>query len=171
MGIELITILSVMGTVGVGNPLSLNPGFSIGGKSPKSNSILGNLLGLLGTPRGLEGSHNWIEGDSSNTRNDIYVTGDASTMNMTLFRQIYDNVQGDAITMDDIGKRASDRFDDSIATNPYFYYGPYTGTVARNAGFIFAGRLLSNHSVEYPRGGHLSKFPQPVAHVREQAVG
>lgn len=157
MGIELITILSVMGTVGVGNPLSLNPGFSIGGKNRKSNNILGNLLGLLGTPRGLEGSHNWIEGDSSNTRDDLYVTGDASTMNMTLFRQIYDNFPGDALSMDDIGKRASERFDDSISINPYFYYGPYTGMVARNAGYIFTGRLLSNHSVEYPRGGHLTK--------------
>lgn len=48
MGIELITVLSVMGTVGVGNPLSLTPGFSIGGKSRKSSNILGNLLGLLG---------------------------------------------------------------------------------------------------------------------------
>ena len=49
MGIDLATILAVMGTVGVGNPLSLNPGFSIGGESSRSNNILGNLLGLLGT--------------------------------------------------------------------------------------------------------------------------
>jgi len=50
MGIDLITILSAMGTVGVGNPLSLNPGFSIGGVSPKSTNLLGNLVGLLGKP-------------------------------------------------------------------------------------------------------------------------
>jgi hypothetical protein len=67
MGIDLVTVLAVMGTVGVGNPLALNPGFSIGGKSWKSNNLLGNLLGLLGTPRGLDGAHNWIESDSSNT--------------------------------------------------------------------------------------------------------
>jgi hypothetical protein len=48
MGVDLITILAVMGTVGVGNPLSLNPGFSIGGKSPKADNLLGNFLGLLG---------------------------------------------------------------------------------------------------------------------------
>lgn len=170
MGIELITVLSVMGTVGVGNPLALNAGFSIGGKSPKSNNILGNVLGLVGTPRGLDGSHNWIEGDSSNTRDDLYVTGDASTMNMTLFMQIYDNVQGDAITMDDIAKRAADRFEDSISINPYFYYGPYTGMVARNAGYIFTGRLLSNHSAEYPRGGHLSESRGPAAPPCEQTA-
>lgn len=49
MGVDLITVLAVMGTVGVGNPLSLNPGFSIGGKNRKANNVLGNLFGLLGT--------------------------------------------------------------------------------------------------------------------------
>ncbi|KAK6863781.1 oxidase [Apiospora arundinis] len=157
MGIELITVLSVMGTVGVGNPLSLTPGFSIGGESRKSSNILGNLLGLLGTPRGLDGSHNWIEGDASGTRDDLYVTGDASTMNMTLFKMMYDSVEGDVITLDDIAARAAQRFDEAIAINPYFYYGPYTGLVARNAGYIFSGRLLSNHSHENPTGVRLTK--------------
>src|SRR6187549_3639696 len=138
MGIDLITILSAMGTVGVGNPLSLNPGFSIGGVSPKSTNLLGNLVGLLGklrrspntsrprltsvagTPRGLDGSHNWIEGDSSNTRDDLYVTGDAWTMNMTLFLDALNSVEGDIITMDDIAKRAAKRFGESIKSNPFF---------------------------------------------------
>lgn len=48
MGIELATVLSVMGTVGVGNPLSIDPGFSIGGKSSKVSNILDNVVGLLG---------------------------------------------------------------------------------------------------------------------------
>ncbi|KAH0280839.1 Cloroperoxidase, partial [Aureobasidium melanogenum] len=157
MGIELITVLAVMGTVGVGNPLSLNPGFSIGGKSQKSNNILGNLLGLLGTPRGLNGAHNWIESDSSNTRDDLYVTGDASTMNMTLFLEAYNSSDDGVLTMDDIGARAAKRFQESISTNPNFYYGPYTGMIARNAGYAFTGRILSNHTKENPMGGHLTK--------------
>lgn len=49
MGVDLATLLSVMGTVGVGNPLSLTPSFSIGGVSSKVSNILDNLLGLLGT--------------------------------------------------------------------------------------------------------------------------
>ncbi|KAG9664922.1 Cloroperoxidase, partial [Aureobasidium melanogenum] len=157
MGIELITVLAVMGTVGVGNPLSLNPGFSIGGKSQKSNNILGNLLGLLGTPRGLNGAHNWIESDSSNTRDDLYVTGDASTMNMTLFLEAYNSSDDGVLTMDDIGARAAKRFQESISTNPNFYYGPYTGMIARNAGYAFTGRISSNHTKENPMGGHLTK--------------
>jgi hypothetical protein len=52
MGLELSLILGVMGTVWTGNPLSLNPGFSIGGTTlgDGSSNILGNLLGLLGMP-------------------------------------------------------------------------------------------------------------------------
>jgi hypothetical protein len=48
MGTELSLILGVMGTVWTGNPLSLNPGFSIGGSPPgaESGGILGNLIGL-----------------------------------------------------------------------------------------------------------------------------
>lgn len=48
MGIDLATTIAAMGLVGTGNPLSLKPGFSIGGKHPKSQNLLGNLLGLLG---------------------------------------------------------------------------------------------------------------------------
>ncbi|TGO85194.1 hypothetical protein BPOR_0421g00020 [Botrytis porri] len=152
MGIELITVLAIMGTVGVGDPISLDPGFSIGGYTPKVANILDNLDGLLGTPRGLDRAHNWIEADSSNTRDDLYVTGDASTMNMTLFLQIANGSDSEVITMEDIGKRAADRLEVSIATNPYFYYGPYTGMIARNSGYSFSGRLLSNHTTENPEG-------------------
>lgn len=48
MGIDLATILGVMGTVWVGNPLSLNPSFSIGGPSPAVNNLLDNVGGLVG---------------------------------------------------------------------------------------------------------------------------
>ena len=123
------------------------------------------LIRALGTPRGLQGSHNWIESDSSNTRNDLYVTGNAWTMNMTLFLEAYNSAEGDVITMDDIGKRAAQRIQASIGTNPYFYYGPYTGMIARNAGYAFAGRILSNHSKEFP-GGRLSKAILPTSAVR-----
>lgn len=157
MGVDLITVLAVMGTVGVGNPLSLNPGFSIGGKSRKANNVLGNLFGLLGTPQGLDHAHNWIESDSSNTRDDLYVTGDASTMNMTLFLEAYNSSEDYVLTMDDIGARAAKRFEESIAINPNFYYGPYTGMIARNSGYAFTGRILSNHTMEYPFGGRLTK--------------
>jgi hypothetical protein len=155
MGVDLAGALAVLATVFVGNPVSLNPGFSIGGVSSKANNILGDGLGLLGKPRGLDDSHNAIEADSSATRNDLYTTGNAHTMNMALFRKLLESAKDGFITMDDIAQRAAERFHESIATNPTFYYGPYTGTIARNAGYIFLGRFLSNHTAEHPLGGHL----------------
>ncbi|KAL0936074.1 oxidase [Colletotrichum truncatum] len=153
MGLELSTILAVMGTAFVGNPLSLNPGFSIGYTASGSQNILGNVLGLLGSPRGLNGSHNIIEGDSSNTRGDLYMTGDASTMVMEQFQSFYDVSSGEGdYNFDLFAERASIRFDETVATNPNFYYGPFTGMIARNAGFLFACRLFANHSSENPTG-------------------
>ncbi|KAI1291652.1 Chloroperoxidase [Xylaria venustula] len=157
MSIDLVGILAGVATVYVGTPLSLNPGFSIGGISLKTENALGNLFGLLGKPRGLDGTHNTIESDSSATRNDLYNTGNAHTMNMTLFQKMLESCNDEYITMDDLADWAVERFYDSIATNPTFYYGPYTGTIARNAGYAFMGRFLSNHTKEYPQGGHLSK--------------
>lgn len=73
MGLDLGGFLAVYGTVFDGNPLSLTPGYSIGGPAT-SESILGGLgLGLLGTPTGLSGSHNNYEADTSPTRGDLYV--------------------------------------------------------------------------------------------------
>lgn len=58
MGIELALILGTMGTVWTGNPLSLDPGFSIGGTvaGDETDNILGNLAGLLGIFVVLQGS-------------------------------------------------------------------------------------------------------------------
>ncbi|KAI8168790.1 Dothistromin biosynthesis peroxidase dotB [Colletotrichum sp. SAR 10_70] len=153
MGIDIASILAVMGTVFVGNPLSLNPGFSIGYESSGSQNILGNVLGLLGTPRGLNGSHNIIEGDSSLTRGDLYMTGDATTMVMDQFQTFYDMSSGEGdYNLDVFGARAAARFNETIATNPNFYYGPFTGMIARNAGYLFACRMFANHSAENPTG-------------------
>ncbi|KAH6882438.1 Chloroperoxidase [Alternaria rosae] len=153
MGTELALVLGIMGTVWTGNPLSLDPGFSIGGPTAGTNNILGNLLGLLGNPRGLQGSHNWIESDSSLTRDDLYVTGDAWTMNMTLFRDFHDRAdENGVLSMDLLADQAARRWEYSVAHNPNFYYGPVTGMVSRNAGYFFLGRLLSNHTAEHPEG-------------------
>ena len=49
MGVDLATILAIMGTVWTGDPLSLDPRFSIGGRDTGVNNLLNNLGGLLGT--------------------------------------------------------------------------------------------------------------------------
>lgn len=70
MGLDLGTFLAVYGTAFDGDPLSADPGYSIGGPAT-SEEILG--LGLLGTSSGLSGSHNNYEADTSPTRGDLYV--------------------------------------------------------------------------------------------------
>ncbi|CAG8100898.1 unnamed protein product [Penicillium salamii] len=152
MGVDLATILAIMGTVWTGDPLSLDPRFSIGGRDTGVNNLLNNLGGLLGEPQGLIGSHNFIESDSSNTRDDLYVTGNSHTLNMDKFMAWYNMSTDGTFDMDLMAKRAKIRFDESIQTNPDFYYGPVTGLIARNAGYLFSGRLFRNHSIENPEG-------------------
>lgn len=153
MGLELATILATLGTVFVGDPISLNPGFSIGAVDPGVENLLDNGLTLLGTPRGLVGSHNIIESDSSMTRPDLYVTGDASTMDIAQFKTIYDMLPDEpAPAFDIMARRAYTRFNESVNTNPNFYYGPFTGMVARNAGYFFSARFFANYSSTTPEG-------------------
>jgi len=105
----------------------------------------------------LSAAHNLIEADASNTRDDLYVTGDASTMNMTRFIDLYESIGDGSLTFDQVGARIAQRFNESVASNPYFYSGPYTGMIGRNAGYAFAIRLLSNHSAEHA-SGQMSKW-------------
>lgn len=153
MGLELGLLLAIMGVVWSGNPLSLDPGFSIGGNSTAVYNALDNAQGLLGTPQGIEHSHNWLEADASPTRDDLYQTGDSWTMNMTRFQQLYDTVPAsEDFSFDVLSKWSADRWHESVATNPYFYYGPFTGMIARNAGFFFVGRLFANHTAGSTEG-------------------
>ncbi|CAA9964045.1 oxidase [Pyrenophora teres f. maculata] len=154
MGIELSLILGIMATVWTGNPLSLNPGFSIGEKPGlEGQNILGNVLGLVGAPRGLAGSHNWLEADASLTRDDFYLTGNALTMNMTYFRDFHDRAdENGVLSLDLLSDQAARRWNESCNMNPDFWYGPITGMISRNSGILFLGRLLANHTSEHPTG-------------------
>lgn len=81
------------------------------------------------------------------------MTGDAFTMNMTLFLDFYNRADEDGVlSMDLLGDQAARRWAYSVAHNPVFYYGPVTGMVSRNAGYFFLGRLLANHTAEHPEG-------------------
>ncbi|KAG2002707.1 hypothetical protein GB937_009577 [Aspergillus fischeri] len=152
MGVDLTTILALMGLVWTGNPLALVPSFSIGGRDSGVNNLLNNLGGLLGEPQGLTGSHNFIEADSSNTRDDLYVTGNNYALNMDKFMEWYNMSTDGTFSMDLMAERAKIRFEQSIQTNPEFYYGPVTGLIARNAGYLFPARFFRNHSRENPEG-------------------
>lgn len=72
---------------------------------------------------------------------------------MTLFQDIHDRADGnEVISLGLLADQAARRWSYSIAHNPHFYYGPVSGMVSRNAGYLFLGRLLSNHTKQHPEG-------------------
>lgn len=106
-------------------------------------------------PQGLNLTHNIIEADASPTRDDLYETGDAWTMGLDKFRGMLDALpdgQDAADALVSVGDFAAERFRQSVASNPHFYYGPVSGMVARNAAFLFVTRFYSNHSADGSSG-------------------
>ncbi|KAF9026033.1 Cloroperoxidase [Hymenopellis radicata] len=146
MGLDLGAFLSVYALVMDGDPLSLK--WSIGGP-PSSGGI---LSGILGSAKGLSGSHNKYESDSSPTRTDAYLNnGDATTVNNAQFLQLY-NLDPDHANYDiDILKTFhSLRFDHSVQNNPHFFYAPLAGLVVVHAAFIFIPTFMSNYTENGP---------------------
>ncbi|TVY59433.1 Aromatic peroxygenase [Lachnellula cervina] len=156
MGLDIGTFLTVYSLVLSGSLLSLNPSYSIGNHSDDVENLLDNVGGLLGSPQGLDGTHNTFEVDGSTTRGDAYdPDGNGYALNITYFKQLYD-LQKDAespdYTLDVIIDNALDRFDQAVAYNPYFYYGPFSGLVLRSGANFFAARLWVNCTAERPDG-------------------
>lgn len=149
-GVDLATVLGLISVLFVGNPLSLNPSYSIGGPTANVENLLDNLGGLLGTPMGLDHSHNIIESDASSTRDDLYQTGDAATLNLDFFTELYESIEGDALTRDEIAAHAIRRFNYSIAHNPYFWNGPVTNIMMRPVGYVLPNDILANHTDDNP---------------------
>lgn len=72
---------------------------------------------------------------------------------MTLFQEIYDRADDNGvISMELLADQAARRWEHSVSHNRNFYYGPITGMVSRNAGYLFLGRLLSNHTKNNAEG-------------------
>lgn len=149
-GVDLATVLALISVLFVGNPLSVKPSYSIGGPTDKVENLLDNLGGLLGTPEGLDHSHNIIESDASPTRDDLYQTGDAWTLNLDAFTELYESIEGDGLTRDEMATHAIRRFNHSIANNPYFWNGPVTNVMMRPVGYVLANDILSNHTDDNP---------------------
>lgn len=95
--------------------------------------------GVLGRQPGLDG-HNRFEGDTSLTRDDFFFYGDDFTFNGTLFQSMYEHAQefgGGLFNRDAIAAYRAKRYDDSLATNPNFYFGPKALLLYGAASFIY----------------------------------
>ncbi|KAH7157930.1 hypothetical protein B0J13DRAFT_650717 [Dactylonectria estremocensis] len=154
MAPDLSGLLTTLGVVLGGDLISV----SQGGWSKYMNN---NLLGLIGTPRGLSGTHPLFEVDGSPTRGDLYdPTGDNNNMNMSYFMDLY-NLQKDAedpnYSIEVLYEHNKNRWHQTIATNPFAWFGPASGWLVRASPYSFTARLVANRSVEYPIEGRLSK--------------
>ncbi|KPM39200.1 hypothetical protein AK830_g7335 [Neonectria ditissima] len=154
MAPDLSAVLTTLGVVIGGNLISV----SQGGWSKYMNN---DVLGLLGTPRGLVGTHPLFEVDGSPTRGDLYdPTGDNNNMNMSYFMDLY-NLQKDAedpnYSIEVLYEHNKNRWHQTIATNPFAWFGPASGWLVRASPYAFTARLVANRSAEYPDEGRLNK--------------
>ncbi|KAI1422637.1 hypothetical protein F5Y12DRAFT_799343 [Xylaria sp. FL1777] len=145
MGVDLATFLAVYGAIFDGDLTS----YSIGGPAP---SLLG-LGDLLGEPQGLSGSHNKYEGDASPIHGDLYQYGN-NLPRLSQFTALYELGQenGDSVSLDVLTQYRLQRFHQSVAGNPYFFYAPLTGVIVNSAAYTFIYRLMANKSAENPEG-------------------
>lgn len=116
MGRDLGGFLAVYGAVFDGNLESYSIGFA--------SAQLPVISGMLGTPQGLGGSHNKYENDASPIRGDLYKYGNSYLNQVSLFNDfIQKKTEPESTVNYDIPtiiRFRKERFDNSIATNPYF---------------------------------------------------
>jgi hypothetical protein len=147
MGKDLGGFLAIYGAIFDGDLTQ----WSIGGPTP----YVPGLVGLLGTPQGISGSHNKYEADVSPTRGDLYEYGNAYKVVISQFQQMFDLQKNPATANYDLSVltpfRAS-RFQQSIQNNPYFFNGPFSGVLVQPAAYTFIYRFMGNKSATYPEG-------------------
>jgi hypothetical protein len=82
-------------------------------------------------------------------------SGNNCKLQVPLFQQYYDalveNVPSSTQYDNLLDFRVS-RFNDSLTTNGYFFFGPFAGILVAPAGFSFPVRMMANHSDEFPTG-------------------
>ncbi|SCV32443.1 related to oxidase [Fusarium fujikuroi] len=157
MSLDLGGFLAVYGTVFNGNPVSLNPGYSIGGPSRFSQNIL-NGGGLLGTPSGLSGSHNKYESDVSATRGDLYVTGNNYHVILERFVEYWSAIRENTPAPEQYSALAPfhyKSFQDSEKTNSHFFYSPFAGIlILTGCGYLSREVFTSFFGVEGSKPGN-----------------
>lgn len=149
LGADLGTLLTVYATLIDGDVVADT--WSIGGKQPQTLTSP-----ILGAGDGLSGSHNKFESDASVTRGDYYLyNGDVSDLELPKFKALYELQSTSAVPNYDLATLIQHRkytFENSLNTNPYFFYAPFASIGVANAAHTFIPALMSNHSAEYPNG-------------------
>jgi hypothetical protein len=137
MGYDLSVILAVIGVVQSGDIVTGR--LSIGCDATSRTAALG-LLGILGRQPGLN-SHSRFEADASLTRNDYFThNGDNFSFNGTLFarmKEVADRVGGGNFNQATMAAYRSQRYDESVAENANFFFGPLAILLYGGASFVY----------------------------------
>lgn len=136
MGYDLSLILAVIGVLQDGDIVTEK--LSIGCDATSRTATLG--LGLLGRQPGLN-SHSRFETDASLTRNDFSTHNDDNySFNGTLFarmKDVADRVGGGSFNQAALAAYRSQRYDESVAENPNFFFGPLAILLYGASSFVY----------------------------------
>lgn len=91
----------------------------------------------------------------SATRRDLYVEGNNFEVQRDRFIDYYYAIPEDTPAPEQYTALApfhKQRFDESVNTNPHFFYSPFAGILVSPAAYSFPPRMMANHSNEYPEG-------------------
>jgi len=134
VGYDLAVLLAVLGIQADGDVVTTK--LSIGCDATSRTA----LLPLLGRQPGLNG-HNKFEGDTSLTRTDYFLNnGDNFSFNGSLFAEMKsfaDTVSGGKFDLDALAAYRGKRYDESLATNGNFFFGPLSLLLYGAASFLY----------------------------------
>ncbi|KAF6217672.1 hypothetical protein HO133_006774 [Letharia lupina] len=146
VGYDLAVLLAVLGVGLDGDPITEK--MSIGCDATSRTSLTGSLLGAEG---GLD-SHNKFEGDASLTRADFFF-GDDHTFNETYFAELTalaykggdktDVINSYSFNQTVVAQHQFNRYQNSKATNPNFFFGPKAILLYGAASFLY--ELFPSH--------------------------
>ena len=131
VGYDLAVTLATLGVGLDGDPLTekLSIGCDATSRTSATGSLLGDELGLDG--------HNKFEGDTSLTRDDYFLgNGDDFSFNGTLFEEMRSTCN-DLFNRDNLALYRFQRYGESKATNPNFYFGPKSLLLFGAASFLY----------------------------------
>ncbi|KZS90603.1 Cloroperoxidase, partial [Sistotremastrum niveocremeum HHB9708] len=140
-GYDLAVLLATLGVALDGDILTEK--LSIGGDATPKTALLG--LGLLGKEGGLD-THNTFEADASLTRSDFFLpssNGDNHSFNSTLFAMMTSTVSSTSspsaplYDLKGLSLYRAQRWSQSVAENPNFYFGPKALLLYGAATFLY----------------------------------
>ena len=152
VGYDLAVLLAVLGLTTTDGDV-VTEKLSIGCDATPRTSI---LPALTGSEPGLDG-HNKFEADTSLTRNDYFLAdGDNFSFNGTLFGMMTETTGGN-YDLDNLAEYRYQRYQQSVAENPNFYFGPFSLLLYGAASFLY--ELMPNGNEAYaPNLATISSF-------------